>query len=145
MKKVVLLLITSFGIGVSTFAQDINKAKTYFMLKQYESAKTEIDQCTINPKANAEAWYTKAQVYIMLAADSALKIKYPNVIFEYRYYNDLDIHGINYNCLFLRYEDKFKELSCNFLMKYFKKYKSLNIYIDYDLKMDLNNIKEVYK
>ncbi len=78
MKKVVLLLITSFGIGVSTFAQDINKAKTYLMLKQYESAKTEIDQFTINPKANAEAWYTKAQVYIMLAIDSALKIKYPN-------------------------------------------------------------------
>ena len=69
-----------------------------------------------------------------------LKIKYPNVIFEYRYYNDLDIHSINYNCLFLRYDDKFKELSGNFLMKYFKKYKSLNIYIDYDLKMDLNNL-----
>ena len=74
-----------------------------------------------------------------------LKIKYPNVIFEYRYYNDLDIHSINYNCLFLRYDDKFKELSGNYLMKYFKKYKSLNIYIEYDLKMDLNNIKEVYK
>lgn len=78
MRKLFLLLLTISSITTYSFSQNITKAQTYAALRQYENAKTEIDQITANDKGakNAEAIYLKAQIYAAISLDSALNKKY---------------------------------------------------------------------
>lgn len=74
MKKAILFLaITCFVGGLQ--AQKLDKAKDYLNKNKIAEAKTEIDGVLAvdKNKANSDAWYQKAKIYLLVANDPALK------------------------------------------------------------------------
>lgn len=71
-----LLLVT---VGLSLAAQNVDKARKLLQKKKLSDAKTQIDKAIENSRRanNPETWYTKARIYIAIADDSTLKLKYP--------------------------------------------------------------------
>lgn len=78
MKKL-LLLATFGGLFFLSKAQDYKKVLTPMVLKQPETAKTEIDKIVADPKAetNPLTWIWKAKVYAALYKDTITRSKYP--------------------------------------------------------------------
>jgi hypothetical protein len=78
MKKTILLAAI-IGVSITSFAQKFDNVQKYFLLRQYEGAKTELEKAFTDPKAetNPEAWLWKTRIYSELNADSALSAKYP--------------------------------------------------------------------
>ena len=79
MKKVLLIALVGMNV-VITSAQKFDKVSSASLLKQYETAKTELDKLMADPKAQAkaDAWFWKTKIYAGFYSDAALKAKYPN-------------------------------------------------------------------
>ena len=79
-------------IGTTAKAQDFKKVRSALLLSQVggaggqklEEAKTELDKVLADPKSqnSAEAYLLKAEILGSIAADPALKEKYPNAAIE---------------------------------------------------------------
>ena len=74
MKKVALLIVMA-TMAITMHAQKLDKAKSLLSSKKVAEAKTEIDNFLAieKNKNNSDAWYTKAKIYLAIAADPALK------------------------------------------------------------------------
>ena len=80
MKQAILLVATIALLVTSSYAQKLDKAKTLFKDNKLAEAKTEIDNflAVEKNKTNSDAWYTKAKIYVTIAADPALKTTVPD-------------------------------------------------------------------
>lgn len=74
MKKALLFVTIAF-MAITMQAQKVDKAKDLLNKKKTAEAKTEIDNFLAieKNKTNSDGWYTKAKVYLAIAADPALK------------------------------------------------------------------------
>lgn len=74
MKKALLFVTIAFT-AITMQAQKVDKAKDLLNKKKTAEAKTEIDNFLAieKNKTNADAWYTKAKVYLAISTDPALK------------------------------------------------------------------------
>jgi len=79
MKQAILLVAIALLV-TSSYAQKLDKAKTLFKENKLTEARTEIDNflAVEKNKANSDAWYTKAKIYVAIAADPALKTTVPD-------------------------------------------------------------------
>src|SRR5580698_5244408 len=92
------LVLTGFlaMVGMSLFAQSVDKAKELLKAGKVVDAKAQIDNALTNPKMqkNAEAWYTELKVYYALAASDQLRAQYPGArdtaLIALKTYVDLD-------------------------------------------------------
>lgn len=89
MKKITIGLMILLAIGLEVKAQDYKKVRAALMLAQVpgnagqtklEEAKAELDKVLADPKAagNAETYLLKTEIYGTIAANEALKAKYPS-------------------------------------------------------------------
>lgn len=77
-KGLLFVLLATAGFGLN--AQKLEKAKDLLKSKKLTEAKSEIDNVLAVEKnqSNTEAWYTKAKIYVAIAADSALRGTVPD-------------------------------------------------------------------
>ena len=80
MKQAILLVATIALLVTGSYAQKLDKAKTLFKDNKLTEARTEIDNflAVEKNKVNSDAWYTKAKIYLTIAADPALKTSVPD-------------------------------------------------------------------
>ena len=80
MKQAILLVATIALLVTGSYAQKLDKAKSLFKENKLNEARTEIDNflAVEKNKANSDAWYTKAKIYVAIAADPALKTSVPD-------------------------------------------------------------------
>ena len=66
-------------VGMSLFAQSVDKAKDLLKAGKVVDAKAQIDTALTNPKMqkNADAWYTELKVYNALAANDQTRAQFP--------------------------------------------------------------------
>ena len=77
MKK--FFLIATLGIALISNGQKFEKVSTSVLLKQYESAKGDLDKIMNDPKAQSkpDGWFWKATIYAYFYSDEGLRTKYP--------------------------------------------------------------------
>jgi hypothetical protein len=88
MKRITICLLLLFAVASGIKAQDVKKLRAALTLaqlptakpEQWEALKAEVDKLVADPKgqASAEAWALKTEIYGLIAANEALKAKYPN-------------------------------------------------------------------
>jgi hypothetical protein len=92
------LVLTGFlaVVGMSLFAQSVDKAKELLKAGKVVDAKAQIDNALTNPKLqkNADAWYTELKVYNALAANDSTRARFPGArdtaLIALKTYVDLD-------------------------------------------------------